>query len=70
MPELWIATENAKKRREIERLLIPLAVTLRTPADLGERSSAYNPIEDQADFAGNARKKATELARLSRAPTL
>ena len=62
MRDLWIGTNNAKKRTELERLLGPLGVQLRTPAELGH---PYEPIEDQADFAGNARKKAALLARLA-----
>ncbi|MCR9248013.1 MAG: non-canonical purine NTP pyrophosphatase [bacterium] len=70
MTELWIATGNAKKRAELERLLGPLGITIRTPHDLRERSSEYDPIEDQPDFAGNARVKATALARLCDGTTL
>ena len=59
-PELWVGTNNAKKRAELERLLAPLGITLRAPAELG---SAWNPVEDAPDFAGNARLKAASLAR-------
>ena len=59
---LWIGTNNHKKLVELRRLLEPLGFTLRTPADLGR---PYEPIEDQPDFAGNARKKAELLARLA-----
>lgn len=62
MRDLWIGTNNAKKRTELERLLSPLGVRLRTPAELGQ---PYEPVEDQPDFAGNARKKAELLARLA-----
>lgn len=64
MTELWIASENAKKRAELARLLVPFGVTVKTPRDLGTRSGEYNPVEDQPDFAGNARKKAAALSRL------
>ena len=60
--ELWIGTNNKKKLTELTRLLAPLPIVLRTPNDLGQ---AFEPIEDQPDFAGNARKKATLLANLS-----
>jgi len=46
----------------LTRLLAPLNIRLRTPDELGQ---AFDPIEDQPDFAGNARKKATLLANLS-----
>ncbi len=62
MPDLWIATGNRKKRHELERLLGPLGVTLRTP---DEAPGVYAPVEDQPDFAGNARVKARALARLT-----
>ncbi|MCK5943826.1 MAG: non-canonical purine NTP pyrophosphatase [Planctomycetes bacterium] len=62
MAELWIGTNNPKKLGELTRLLAPLGVTLKTPQDLGQ---PFEPIEDQPDFAGNARKKASLLAELS-----
>jgi XTP/dITP diphosphohydrolase len=62
MPELWIGSNNKKKRVELSRLLAPLDIVLRTPDELGQD---FEPIEDQPDFAGNARKKATLLANLS-----
>jgi XTP/dITP diphosphohydrolase len=70
MPELWIASENPKKCRELERLLAPLGIDLRTPRDLGERQVAYHPTEDQPDFAGNACVKAQTLAHLCHSVTL
>ncbi|MFN9843988.1 MAG: non-canonical purine NTP pyrophosphatase [Planctomycetota bacterium] len=62
MPTLWIGTNNKKKRAELERMLAPLGVTLRTPDELGQ---PFDPVEDQPDFAGNARVKASTLARLA-----
>ena len=62
MPTLWIGTNNKKKRAELERLLAPLGVELKTPDQLG---AAYDPVEDAPDFAGNARIKAATLARLA-----
>jgi XTP/dITP diphosphohydrolase len=62
MAELWIGSNNKNKRAELTRLLEPLGITLLTPDELG---SSFDPIEDQPDFAGNARKKATLLANLS-----
>lgn len=59
MRELWIATGNKKKLAELQRMLASIDVALRTPAELG---SAWDPVEDQPDFAGNARKKAQSLA--------
>ena len=60
--ELWIATGNPKKRAELERLLAPLELQLRMPAELAQ---PFAPVEDAADFAGNARIKASALARLA-----
>lgn len=62
MAELWIGSNNKKKLAELTRLLEPLGIALRTPDELGQ---PFDPIEDQPDFAGNARKKATLLANLS-----
>lgn len=62
MPTLWIGTNNPKKRTELERILAPLGIDLRTPEQLGQ---PFEPVEDQPDFAGNARKKAELLARLA-----
>ncbi|MCC6672485.1 MAG: RdgB/HAM1 family non-canonical purine NTP pyrophosphatase [Planctomycetes bacterium] len=57
--ELWIATGNAKKRAELERLLAPLGYRLRLQSEL---AGFTPPLEDQPDFAGNARVKARALA--------
>jgi XTP/dITP diphosphohydrolase len=62
MDDLWLATNNPKKRAELERLLAPLGVRLRLPAEL---AAPFAPVEDQPTFAGNARVKAEALARLA-----
>ncbi|MCB9877894.1 MAG: non-canonical purine NTP pyrophosphatase [Planctomycetes bacterium] len=67
MPELWIASNNQKKRNELLRLLEPLGVTLCTPDQL---RAPFEPVEDQPDFAGNARKKAELLATMAGAVAL
>ena len=59
---LWIASNNSDKRAEIERLLPAGTVRVRTPAEL---AASFAPVEDQPDFAGNARVKASLLARLA-----
>ena len=56
---LWIATGNKKKLVELERLLHPLGLTLRSLADLPE---AITIVEDAPTFAGNAAIKARALA--------
>ena len=61
-PALWIASNNPKKRAELERILAPLGITLRTPDQL---KAPFDPVEDQPDFAGNARIKASTLAKLA-----
>ncbi|HEU4419097.1 MAG TPA: non-canonical purine NTP pyrophosphatase [Planctomycetota bacterium] len=60
---LWIASNNGKKLAELRRLLEPLGLDLRTPDQLGQ---PFEPVEDQPDFRGNARKKATLLATLAK----
>lgn len=57
---LLIATSNAKKLREFERMLAPLDIELVKPADVGGLPEID---EDQPTFAGNAAKKAAAAAR-------
>ena len=58
--QLLLASSNKKKLRELEALLGPLGVELRTPADLDGLPEVE---EDRPDFAGNAAKKASSAAR-------
>ena len=59
---ILIATQNQKKRRELELLLAPLGVEIVMPADVG----GLPPVdEDQPTFALNAAKKAVSAARAS-----
>lgn len=67
MRELWIASENTGKLGELDRLLGPLGLRLRPQA---EAPLAVAVEEDQPTFAGNARKKATALAKAVGAPAL
>ena len=60
--EIWLATANTKKRLELERILAPLGIAIRT--------RAITVAEDAPDFAGNARQKATALALQVGAPAL
>lgn len=60
--ELWLASGNAKKRAELERILAPLGLVLHTPDRLGV---PFAPAETAPDFAGNARIKAQALAALA-----
>jgi len=64
---LWLATGNAKKRAELERLLAPLGFALKTLVDL---PAPIELVEDAPDFAGNAARKAIAVARAARAPAL
>lgn len=52
---LLIASDNHKKRAELERLLAPLGCELVTPAEIGGLPEVE---EDQPTFAANAAKKA------------
>jgi len=56
---LIIATHNKGKLREIEDLLLPLAVDVVSAGTLG----LPEPAEDAPDFAGNARIKALAAAK-------
>ena len=59
---LLIASDNAKKRAELERLLAPLGHELVTPSELGGLPEVD---EDRPTFAGNAAKKARSGALAS-----
>jgi XTP/dITP diphosphohydrolase len=58
---LVLGTRNAKKRQEIEEILGDLGLDLR---DLSQFPDAPEVVEDGATFADNAKKKASELARV------
>jgi XTP/dITP diphosphohydrolase len=65
--KLLIATTNAGKLREFERMLAGLGIELVSLRDCPEAPA----IEEDADtYAGNARKKALTLARWSGLPAL
>lgn len=66
-PELWIATANAKKRLELERLLGPLGYAIRNLAD---HPTPIGWVEDRPDFAGNAAIKASTVARAVGRPAI
>jgi XTP/dITP diphosphohydrolase len=60
---ILVATMNEGKLREYERLLADVSgLELETMASLGER---VDVVEDRDTFAGNALKKATEIAAAS-----
>ncbi|KPK49586.1 MAG: hypothetical protein AMJ63_16315, partial [Myxococcales bacterium SG8_38_1] len=60
---ILIATMNEGKRREYQRLLAQVpGLELETMASL---SMAVEVDEDRDTFAGNARKKATEIAAVA-----
>ena len=56
---LILASGNAKKRAELERLLEPLDVEVVGPAEIGGLPEV---IEDRPTFEGNAEKKAVSAA--------
>jgi XTP/dITP diphosphohydrolase len=59
---LLLATTNAKKRAELERVLSGLGIEVLTSDQVG----GIPPVEeDEPTFAGNARKKAASAARAS-----
>jgi XTP/dITP diphosphohydrolase len=60
---LVLGTRNRKKRGEIEEILGDLEIELQ---DLSRWPEAPEVVEDAGTFEGNARKKATELARALR----
>lgn len=63
---LVLASHNKGKLREIEALVAPLGVAVKSVAELG----LPEPEEDAPDFAGNARIKALAAARATGLPAL
>jgi len=63
---LVVATNNAKKRREIRAILGALGIELVAP----EETIHVDVIEDADSFAGNARKKAEAFANANQLPAL
>lgn len=64
--KILLASNNAKKRGELTRILEGTAQVC-TPADLG---LALEPVEDGDTFAENARKKALAFSALTDLPVL
>lgn len=65
--KLLLASNNAKKRAELVRILGGHGIEVVVPADLG---LALDPVEDGATFAENARKKALAFAAATPLPVL
>lgn len=66
MKKLIIASNNAKKRQEITKILAGLGIEI-VPAN----ATAFVHVEeDAANFAGNAQKKAEAFARANNLPAL
>ncbi len=65
--KLLLASNNAKKRAELERILSDRSIDIVTPAEL---SINLEPVEDGATFEENALIKATAFARLHEGPVL
>jgi len=63
---LVVASNNAKKRREIAAILGTLGIELVAAA----QTVAVDVVEDAPDFAGNAAKKAMAFAAANRLPAL
>jgi XTP/dITP diphosphohydrolase len=60
-PLLVLGTRNAKKRQEIEEILSKTGLEL---SDLSAFPNAPEVVEDGITFEANARKKASELAKV------
>ncbi|MBL4760830.1 MAG: XTP/dITP diphosphatase [Mariprofundaceae bacterium] len=66
MKKLIIASNNAKKRQEIETILGGLGIEI-----VAASATAFVHVEEDADtFAGNARKKAEAFAHANNLPAL
>lgn len=64
--KLIVASNNAKKRKEIAAILGDLGIELVSP----ENTVFVDVVEDADSFAGNARKKAEAFARANNKPAL
>ncbi|MBK6941443.1 MAG: RdgB/HAM1 family non-canonical purine NTP pyrophosphatase [Planctomycetes bacterium] len=64
---LLLASNNAKKRAELVRILGRHGVLVVVPAEVG---LAIDPVEDGMTFADNARKKALAFAAVTDLPVL
>ena len=63
---LVLASKNPGKIEELETLLAPLGIALKSARDL----DLPDVVEDTGSFAGNARKKAEEVAAATGLPAL
>jgi XTP/dITP diphosphohydrolase len=69
--QLFVATRNAGKKREIRQILAELPYELRFLDETGIRETPDEELLEHADsFEGNARRKAQHFARLSGLPTV
>ncbi|MFL6158367.1 MAG: non-canonical purine NTP pyrophosphatase [Marmoricola sp.] len=69
MPEVFLASRNAKKLVELERILGAVVPDL-TVLGLDDVAAYDEPVEDAPDFAGNALLKARAGFAVSGRPTL
>lgn len=64
--QIVVASNNAKKRKEIAAILSKLGISLVDAAD----TQHVDVVEDADSFAGNARKKAEAFAHANKLPAL
>ncbi|QIX26024.1 RdgB/HAM1 family non-canonical purine NTP pyrophosphatase [Nocardioides sp. JQ2195] len=69
MPDVFLASRNAKKLEEMERILAPLVTGVRV-LGLDDVAAYAEPVEDQPDFAGNALLKARAGVAATGLPSL
>ncbi|MDX8398366.1 MAG: RdgB/HAM1 family non-canonical purine NTP pyrophosphatase [Mariprofundaceae bacterium] len=66
MNKIIIASQNTKKRQEIEAILLTLRIEV-----VAAEATAFIHVEEDADsFSGNARKKAEAFAHANQLPAL
>lgn len=65
--KILLASNNAKKRKELERILVALELQVTTPRELGIE---LEPEENGATFVENARIKALAFAARTHLPVL
>lgn len=68
-PEVFLASRNAKKLAEMERILAPLVLGVRV-LGLDDVPAYDEPVEDQPDFSGNALLKARAGVAATGLPSL
>ncbi len=70
MPDIYFASENAGKIKEVQEILRLLPFEIKSVNDLSDNLQAYSPVESGETFTENAKIKARELHTLCHQPVI